>query len=343
MTVPPAAPSSRHIKTPTRLRISVLTYVEKEGSTKFDPVVEQVAASLRERGHRVSTLGVHGDVDHFVRGLRAQKPQLVFNLVEMFGKNVLGDVSVAGTLQLLGLRHTGGGPGELFLRQDKALTKELLAYHNVPFPNYAVFRRDTFPEAGRLQMPLIVKPLRMDASIGIETSSMVRSTTQLMKRVVAIHEKIRDAALVEEYIEGREFYVGIIGNRKPIAFPPIEVDFSGLPQGMPSILGRRAKWVKSSKEYKGTCSKLAQIPADLQQRIEDVSLAAYRALRVRDYGRIDLRLSPTGELYVIEVNASCYLERSSEFAVAAKAAGIGYGDLVNVIARLAMARSRRPF
>lgn len=335
--------SARRAKQPTRLRITVLTYVEKEGSTTYDPVIEQVVTALRERGHRVSVLGVHGDVDKFVDGVRAQKPQLVFNLVEMFGRNVLGDVSVAGTLQLLGLRHTGGGPGELFLRQDKALTKELLAYHGVPFPNYAVFQRDTYPEAGRLQMPLIVKPLRMDASIGIETSSLVRSTTQLMKRVVAIHEKVKDAALVEEYIEGREFYVGVIGNRKPIAFPPIEVDFSGLPEGMPAILGRRAKWVKNSKEYKGTRSKLAEIPLDLRRRLEAVSVAAYRALRVRDYGRIDLRVSPEGEVYVIEVNASCYLEKSSEFAVAAKAGGIGYTDLVNVVARLAMARSRRPF
>jgi D-alanine-D-alanine ligase len=335
--------SARRAKLPTRLRISVLTYVEKEGSTEYDPVVEQVANALRERGHKVNVLGVYGDVDRFIDGIRAQKPQLVFNLVEMFGRNVLGDVSVAGTLQLLGLRHTGGGPGELFLRQDKALTKELLAYHGVPFPNYAVFRRDTYPEAGRLQMPLIVKPLRMDASIGIEVSSLVRSTTQLMKRVVAIHEKVKDAALVEEYIEGREFYVGVIGNRKPIAFPPIEVDFSGLPEGMPAILGRRAKWVKTSKEYKGTRSKIAEVPHDLRRRLEEVSLSAYRALRVRDYGRIDLRVDTSGEVYVIEVNASCYLEKSSEFSVAAKAAGIGYTDLVNVVARLAMARSRRPF
>ncbi len=335
--------SARRAKLPTRLRISVLTYVDKEGSLQYDDVVDQVAAALRERGHRVAILGVHGDVDRFIDELRAQKPQLVFNLVEMFGRNVLGDVSVAGTLQLLGLRHTGGGPGELFLRQDKALTKELLAYHGVPFPNYAVFRRDTYPDAGRLQMPLIVKPLRMDASIGIDSSSLVRSTTQLMKRVVAIHEKVKDAALVEEYVEGREFHVGVIGNRKPLAFPPIEVDFSGLPEGMPAILGRRAKWVKTSKEYKGTRSKLAEIPLELRRRLEDVSLAAYRALRVRDYGRIDLRLDETGEVYVIEVNASCYLEQASEFSVAARAAGIGYTDLVNVIARLAMARSRRPF
>jgi D-alanine-D-alanine ligase len=326
------------------MQVTVLTYVEREGQTTYDPVVTQVEAALRAAKHKVKILGVHGEVNQLIDGLRAQKPRLVFNLMEMFGKNVLGDVAVAGGLQLLDIVHTGGGPGELYLRQDKALTKELLAYHGVPFPHYVVFRRDYYPETiGRLRMPLIVKPLRMDASIGIESHSLVRSTTQMMKRVVAIHEKVKDSALVEEYIEGREFYVGVIGNKKPIALPPIEMDFSGLPKGYPAILGRRAKWVKRSREYKGTHAKIAEIPDDLKSRLQRVSVDAYRALRVRDYGRIDIRMSNSGEIYVIEVNASCYLEQSAELATAAKAAGISFNDLVNAIARLAIVRNRRQY
>jgi D-alanine-D-alanine ligase len=326
------------------VNITVLTYVEKEGGVDYDVVVEQVALALKAHKHKVKILAVHGDPQKLIDGIKKQRPGLVFNLMEMFGRDVLGDVGVAGTLALLGQRHTGGGPGELYLRQDKALTKELLAYHGVPFPNYAVFRRDSFPEtSSRLRMPLIVKPLRMDASIGIETKSFVRSSTQMMKRVVAIHEKIKDSALVEEYIEGREFYVGVIGNKKPVALPPIEMDFSGLPPGFPRVLGRRAKWVKSSREYKGTRSKLADVTDELRQKLQRVSISAYRALRVRDYGRVDLRVNERGEVYVIEVNASCYLEKSAEFATAAGAAGIAFTDLVNVIARLAMARSRRRY
>src|ERR1700722_5369613 len=258
------------------MQVTILTYVEHEGSTTYDPVVTQVEAALRAAKHKVKILGVHGEVSQLIDGLRAQKPRLVFNLMEMFGKNVLGDVSVAGGLQLLGIVHTGGGPGKLYLRQDKALTKELLAYHGVPFPHYVVFRRDYYPEKiGRLRMPLIVKPLRMDASIGIESHSLVRSTTQMMKRVVAIHERVKDSALVEEYIEGREFYVGVIGNRKPIALPPIEMDFGGWPPGMPPIRGRRAKWVKRSREYKGTHSKLAEIPDELKWKLQKISVNAY--------------------------------------------------------------------
>jgi D-alanine-D-alanine ligase len=134
-----------------------------------------------------------------------------------------------------------------------------------------------------------------------------------------------------------------MGNRKPIPLPPIEMDFSGMPHGMPRILGRRAKWVKTSREYKGTKSKIAEIPDDLRRRLQSVSVAAYRALRVRDYGRVDLRATPHGEVYVIEVNASCYLEQSSEFARAAKAAGVGYEDLINAIARVAVVRNRRKY
>ncbi len=326
------------------MNVTVLTYLEREGAETYDVVVDQVAQALRKHKHKVKIVGVHGDLMGLITALRAQKPQLVFNLMEMFARNVLGDAAVAGVLQLLGLRHTGGGPGELYLRQDKALTKELLAYHAVPFPNYAVFRRHSYPDTiGRLQMPLIVKPLRMDASIGIESTSLVRSTTQMMKRVIAIHEKVKDSALVEEYIEGREFYVGVIGNRKPIALPPIEMDFSGMPTGMPRILGRRAKWVKTSREYKGTCSKVAELPDELRTRLQKVSVDAYRALRVRDYGRVDLRVTPGGDVYVIEVNASCYLEKSAEFATAAAAAGIAFDELVNAIARLAITRSKRSY
>jgi D-alanine-D-alanine ligase len=121
------------------------------------------------------------------------------------------------------------------------------------------------------------------------------------------------------------------------------MDFSGMPEGMPQILGRRSKWVKSSREYKGTCSRVAEIPDELKHRLQRVSVDAYRALRVRDYGRVDLRVTPSGEVYVIEVNASCYLEKSAEFATAAQAAGIAYDELVNAIARLAVTRSKRAY
>jgi D-alanine-D-alanine ligase len=190
-------------------------------------------------------------------------------------------------------------------------------------------------------MPLFVKPLRADASIGINGDSLVRDSRGLMERVTAIHEKVKDSALVEEYIEGREFYVGVLGNQQPLAFPPLELDFSGLPEGKPHFLDRRAKWVRSSREYRGTKAVMVDLPPELAAKIKEVSLKAYRALRVRDYGRVDLRLNAANEIFVIEVNASCYLEKTSEFAAGAAAAGVDYNDLINRIAELAVKRSGR--
>lgn len=321
------------------MKITILTYLERETTKKHDIVVDQVRTALRRQGVTVSVLGVHGDLRKLIAGLARRKPDLVFNLMEMFGRNLFGDVGVAGLLQLLNLPYTGVGPGECYLQQDKVLTKKLLAYEGVSYPDFAVFSPDTdFETGGNLRMPLFVKPLRADASIGIDRNALVTNPTDLMKRVVAIHEQVHDAALAEEYIEGREFYVAILGNGDLQAFPPIEVDFSGLPEGKPHVLDSKAKWDKQSPEYQGTRTVVADLPEELRARLQQVALTAYRALRVRDYGRIDLRLSPTGEIFVIEVNANCYLEQSSEFAMAAAAAGLDYPALVKKIVALACAR-----
>ena len=324
------------------MKITVLTYLDDgENSKEYDPVVPQVARTLRKLGHRVSVLGVHGDVKRLVAGLSRRKPDLVFNLMEMFGENVFGDIPVTGLLDLLGVDYTGSGPGELYLSQDKGLTKKLLAFEDILYPRFAVFSRDTaFETGGNLRMPLFVKPLRSDASLGIGGKSLVQDWTGLMERVSAIRREVDDAALAEEFIEGREFYVGVIGNSQPKALPPVEIDFTGFPEGVPKVMDSKAKWDERSKEYKGTNSVLAQLPDELRARLQKVAVDAYRALRVRDYGRVDIRLTDTGEIYVLEVNASCYLEKNSEFAMAAAAAGLDYPHLIERIVDLALARRK---
>ena len=324
------------------MKITVLTYLDDgENSKEYDTVVPQVARTLRKLGHRVSVLGVHGDVKRLIAGLARRKPELVFNLMEMFGDNVFGDIPVTGLLDLLGVDYTGSGPGELYLSQDKGLTKKLLAFEDILYPRFAVFSRDTaFETGGNLRMPLFVKPLRSDASLGIGGKSLVHDWTALMERVSAIRREVDDAALAEEFIEGREFYVGVIGNSQPKALPPVEIDFTGFPEGVPKVMDSKAKWDERSKEYKGTRSVLAQLPDELRARLQKVAVDAYRALRVRDYGRVDLRLTDTGDIYVLEVNASCYLEKSGEFAMAAGAAGMDYLRLIERIVDLAIARRK---
>ncbi len=234
------------------MKITILTYLDKEGDHAHDVVVDQVAAALKETGHQVSILGIHGDVKKLVTGLTRRKPDLIFNLMEMFGDNVFGDIGVAGLLDLLDIPYTGGGPGECYLQQDKALTKKLLAYESIAHPDFAVFSQNADLETGgRLRMPLIVKPLRADASIGIDGNALVHTPKEMMERVVAIHHQVHDAALVEEYIEGREFYVGVLGNVEPTAFPPVEMDFSKLPKDIPHILGRKAKWDRKAGSTRG--------------------------------------------------------------------------------------------
>src|SRR5687768_7265299 len=201
------------------MNITVLTYLdsEDENSKDYEAVVPQVGRALRGLGHRVSILGVHSDVKRLVAGLSRRRPELVFNLMEMFGDNVFGDIPVTGLLDLLGLKYTGSGPGELYLSQDKGLTKKLLAFDGILYPRFAVFSKQqgSFETGGNLRMPLFVKPLRSDSSLGIGGKSLVHDAVALMERVTAIRKELNDSALAEEYIEGREFYVGVLGNGQP--------------------------------------------------------------------------------------------------------------------------------
>jgi D-alanine-D-alanine ligase len=318
--------------------IAILAYLDA-GDQKPDVVMEQVEAALAKAGHKARVVAIRDNVADIV-ALKKPKPDLIFNLVESFGDDLLGGtMGVAGLLDLLELPYTGGGPGEIYLQEDKALAKKLLAFEQIPYPDFATFAPTAgFETGGNLRMPLFVKPLRMEASIGIDVGSLVRNTQELMERVLYIHKTWGDTALAEEYVEGREFYVGVLGNEELTALPPLEMDFSGMKEGSLKVMDSAAKFDEKSERFHGTKAIVPDLEPELRARLQKVSLDAYRALRVRDYGRIDLRLAETGEIFVIEVNANCYLEESSEFAIAARAHGIEYPQLVNRIAELALER-----
>ena len=302
-------------------------------------VAQQVREALEQAGHEAEAISACDDVCGLCRDLERASPELVFNLLEEFGGKENGNIGVCAVLDLLGLRYTGSGPGESYLGQDKAVAKRMLAFENIQYPKFALFSQDQGLETGgNLRMPLFVKPAALDASLGIGEKSLVHNARGLMERVLAVHQECNDDALAEEFIEGREFYVGVLGNAEPIALPVIEADFSGLPAGKPKIYDRKAKWEPGTPEHRGTTTKVAEVEPELAARLQKVAVDAYRALRVRDYGRVDLRLSNSGEIYVLEVNASCYLEKSDEFATAAKAAGISYVDLIRRIVELAVQR-----
>ena len=311
-----------------------------------DPVIEQLSDALRSLDHTVSTQVVDRDVAPVVDALRRTGPDLVFNIAESFGGKSALESNVAALLNLLGLKYTGSSPAGLLLAGDKSLTKKVLRFHGIQTPEFATLYRGAVDWAGDLTFPVIVKPPQEDASLGITSASVVHELKDLFSRIDALQSEYQQPVLVEQFVEGREFYVGVLGNANAEALPVIELDFSGFPAGKPRIASWEAKWGEdgegSGAEYAGTKSIFpAGLDPDLEARMKTAAVEAYHALRLRDYGRIDLRVSPAGEIFVIEVNPNCYLERESEFSRAAKQHGLEHDALIGRILELATARYAR--
>jgi D-alanine-D-alanine ligase len=229
---------------------------------------------------------------------------------------------------------------------DKVLTKKVLRFHGIKTADFATMYRGTLDSVDNLQFPLIVKPPQEDASLGISHKSVVKDVKELLEQLGELHTEYQSPILVEQYIEGREFYIGVIGNVTAEALPAIEMDFSKMPADRPHIASWEAKWGDdgegSGAEFAGTESIFPEnLDETLVAKMEEVALESFHALRLRDYARIDLRVTPTGEVYVIEVNPNCYLESQSEFARAAAKHGLPYDALVARILELAAARYSR--
>jgi D-alanine-D-alanine ligase len=311
-----------------------------------DPVLEQIRAALAAAGHTASLLDVGSDVEPVVAGLRAASPELIFNLAESFGGKSALESNVAALLNLLGLRYTGSSPAGLLLAGDKSLTKKILRAHDIRSPEFATLYRGALDWSDNLAFPLIVKPPQEDASIGITSSSVVRDLRELFGKIDEMQTQFQAPVLVEEFVDGREFYVGVLGNAQPEALPVIELDFSAMPAGLPRIASWEAKWGTdgqgAGEEFAGTKSVFPEgIADDLVARMQRVAVECFQALRLRDYARIDLRVTDGGDVYVIEVNPNPYLERESEFARAAERAGHSYDALISRIVDLAAARYAR--
>ncbi len=318
------------------LKIAVLHYQPK--GEPEDAVVGHVERSLSELGHKIEKVPVHDRVTPLLEQLQAQGPDLVFNVCETFADDYRLEVNVAALMEMAKLRFTGSGTAGLLLAQDKVLTKQLLDYHEVATPAFATFDGETFETNGQVQFPLIVKPARSDASIGIGKHSLVKDWDELTKRVQKIRRELNDEALAEEFIDGREVYVGVIGPKvKPDVLPIVELDFGAWKAGEPKISDREVKFGPETKD--GPKLKIAKdLPPELKSRVERAALLAYRALKLCDYARVDFRISTQGEPYVLEVNPNPYLEKESELAMAAAERGISYTQLIGKIVESACAR-----
>ena len=302
-------------------------------------VEDEVAEALVKLGHEAIKHELDGTPKSLL-ALARLECDLVFNLTESFADDDTADFKIAAFLELIGKRYTGSGTHGLMLAQDKAIAKKIFAFHGVHTPVFAKSFRGRLDFSHDLQFPVIVKPAREDGSIGIEFSAVVSSIRELMERMDWLHANFDSPVLIEEYIEGREMYVGIIGNDKPEALPVVELDLSKLPDGTPRIAAAEVKWGKGTKAYRDTKSAVAtDLSEETTLALHQTAMAAYQALELRDYGRVDMRLQPDGRVHVIEVNPNPWLSSKAEFAMAARKAGRTYTQLVEEIVELAMARA----
>lgn len=297
-----------------------------------------IIAALNKLGHEVRTIGVFDEPGMIIDEIKTHPPDVVFNLTEHFNAVSEHDRNVAGLLEMMNVPYTGSSPTGLTLCKNKGMSKEILSYHRIRVPNFAIFTPGaTIRRPKRLEFPLFIKPLKEEASYGIAQDSFVENDEAFEERIKFIHERMNQEALAEEYIEGRELYASILGSERLQLFPLREVVFAEVPEGQPRFSTFKAKWDNSYRKRWGIENIFAKpLPAGTEQRIARISKAVYRALRIRGYGRIDLRLTPENEIVVLEANPNPNLDRTDEFAQSAIRAGLTYERLAQRIMNLAI-------
>jgi D-alanine-D-alanine ligase len=300
---------------------------------------EEIFEALEKLGHEPFYQVLDGRPQSLTT-LTKCNADLVFNLTESFAGDDTKEMNVAAYMDLLEMRYTGGGPHAHFLAQDKGTAKKMFQFHGIKTPFFATSYRGRIEHAHDISFPLIVKPVSEDGSIGINADAVVNSVKELMERVEYIQNEFDSPALIEEYIEGREIYAAILGSYENTeTLPLVELDLSRLPKGTPKIASYDVKFEKDTQAHKLTKSHLAtDLEPETVTRLQETALAAYRAVKLRDYGRIDMRLTEKGEVYVIEANPNPWLSSKQEFAMAAKASGRTYTQLIGEIVEIAVQR-----
>ena len=317
-------------------------YKRELADTKIEEAEYDVARALLANGHDVLMVGIGTELGPLIERLAEFGPKVVFNGCEAFRGNARHEYAVAAVLEMHGYAHTGSPPTALLVARNKSLTKKVLAYHGIRVPAFAEFHPgDELVRPSELRFPLIVKPLLEDASVGIAQASVVENDDSLAERVRFIHEKFTQAAIVEELVEGRELYAGLIGNDKVEVLPLVELTFGEPETSEHRIATYKAKWDEEYRKRKKIRNVFAKgLPDDLTTKISDICITAFHALWLQDYGRVDLRLAHDDEVYVLEVNPNPFLAVENEMADAAEKAGLKYNEFIQRIVDEAVARGR---
>ena len=332
-----------------KLRVLVLMHSDlvppSDRSARSGPALvpwrteHDVLSALGELGHEAQPVGVHDDLQVLRDALERFDPQLVFNLLEEFHGVALYGQAVMSFVELLRRGYTGCNPRGLMLAHDKLLTKKILSWHRVRTPRCAVFPIGSPPRRpARLEYPLLVKSAVEDASLGICQASVVHSDEKLAERVHFMHQQFGTDVLAEEYIEGRELYVGLLGNGRVETLPVWEMTFNDWPEDAPRIATERVKWNARYQRRRDIRTGPAEdLPPEVVRDVTRTCKQVYRALSLSGYARIDLRLDAQGRVWVIEANANPDLARDEDFAASALAAGLSYPALIQRILNLALA------
>lgn len=301
---------------------------------------EDIARALQALNYKTIIFNADDDILRLVNFLKDEQPDVIYNLCESIGNRSIHEMHAVGIFELMHIPYTGSDPLTLGTALNKVRVKELLLYNGLATPRFQLFEswlRLSLDE--QLRFPLIVKPSREDASIGIETGSVVSTLPELKKRVRHVIDEFDQPALVEEYIDGRELNVAILGNRKPVVFPISEIDMSTLPKQYHRIISYNAKWMKGTEEYehtRGICP--APLPPALETTLKEMALRAYRILGCRDYTRVDFRLDHDQKPFILEVNPNPDICDDAGYARSARAHGIKFEDLVGKIVECALER-----
>ena len=307
--------------------VSSVDLATVEWKTEFD-----VTSTLNDMGHDVHSLGVKDDLGMIRQAVDEFKPHIAFNLMEAFHEIGAFDMNVVSYLELLRLAYTGCNPRGMVLSRDKALSKQLMTYHRIPVPEFTVFRRGlAIKPPRRLKFPVIVKSLTQEASIGIAQASVVEEEARLRERVKFVHESIGTDAIVERYIDGRELYVGVIGNERLQVFPVWEMEFGKMPEGVHRIATDRVKWSVKYQKKHGISTSAADLPQSTAEAIKRIAKRVYRTLNMSGYARMDLRTDAEGRFFVLEANANPQLAFGEDFAESAERTGLRYDDLLQRI------------
>jgi D-alanine-D-alanine ligase len=313
---------------------------KREVEQKIEEAEYDVARALMAGGHDVLMIGIGDDVSPLLAKLAAFQPKLVFNGCEGFRKNARHEYAIAALLDMYAYRYTGSSPTALLVARNKSLTKKVLAFHGIRVPAFAEFHEgDELVRPSELRFPLIVKPLLEDASIGIAQASVVEDDASLKQRIEFIHTKYHQAAIVEELVEGREVYVGLLGNDELEVLPLTEMTFGEPETAEHRIATYKAKWDEDYRKKKKIKNVFARgVSEQLTARIGEICTTAFHALWLQDYGRVDVRLAHDDEVYVLEVNPNPFIADEHELAEAAKKSGLKYNAFIQRIVDEAMAR-----